>query len=441
VALQRTPMVVVGGRGPHGLALHLLLADLGLAGVATLVDPSPEWLPLYGATGAAHAVEHLRSPRELDFALGDPSRAMTAWVDPVNQTRPLGDVYALGELRDARSLSEMPAERRARRCDFFRYANSLAHRSAADSVVVQSAVEGVARTPGGWRLALSCGGELEAAVVLLASGSGGHRYLPQPWRVWWQHLPAGRAWHVFDPRVRDLDLQGQRLAVVGSSNAAAFEAAIDAARRGARVTLLSRREAPIERQLPIDPYWFDPEVMQTLQQMPTAKRLRELKKRFVPKSTLPGTSALARSLGVRVLGNARVRFATELWGGVQLQWRDALGERAEHFDLLWAATGVEPRPRELPFLRDAVLAARAPVVVGGPARGLPITTPTGEWQGMPGLFPLGHFALGAVGFGAGTLASASRLLPLRLPAILAAAGVDAGVRAWRAAPQPLEAVA
>lgn len=63
--VERVPMAVIGGRGPHGLALHLLLSDLGLAGVARLIDPSPEWLPLYAATGAAHAVEHLRSPAEL----------------------------------------------------------------------------------------------------------------------------------------------------------------------------------------------------------------------------------------------------------------------------------------------------------------------------------------------------------------------------------------
>jgi hypothetical protein len=60
---------------------------------------------------------------------------------------------------------------------------------------------------------------------------------------------------------------------------------------------------------------------------------------------------------------------------------------------------------------------------------------------MPGLYPFGHFALSAIGYAAPTLASATRWLPLRLPEILAAAGIDPGRRALRAAPQPLEVVA
>lgn len=439
--IQRTRIAVIGGRGPHGLALHLLLSDLGLAEEALLIDPAASWLPLYSASGAAHAAEHLRSPRELDFALGDPSRSMVRWFDAASGTTPLAGVYSIEEARDPRAMGEVPPERRARRSDFHRYAQQVAAASGAAERLVFGAVERLCRTSEGWRLHLAGGDAVDARVVLLASGSSDHLYLPQPWRLWWQHLPKGRVAHTFDAATREHDLKGRSLAVVGSSNAAAYEAAIAAARRGARVTLLSRREAPIERQLPIDPYWFDPEVMQTLQRLPTARRLRELKKRFVPKSTLPGTSALARSLGVRVLHSARIRFATELWGGVQLQWRDAVGERAEPFDFLWAASGIEPRPRELPFLREAAQSARAPVIVGGPARGLPITTESGEWQGMPGVYPLGHFALGAVGFGAATLASASRLLPLRLPSLLAQAGLEPGARARRAAPHPLEAVA
>jgi hypothetical protein len=55
---------------------------------------------------------------------------------------------------------------------------------------------------------------------------------------------------------------------------------------------------------------------------------------------------------VRLVFDARVRVATELWGGVQVQWRDgsASGPSAS---TVWAATGGEPRPRDLPFLRGA----------------------------------------------------------------------------------------
>lgn len=231
----------------------------------------------------------------------------------------------------------------------------------------------VSRRAEGWRLELSDGGVVDARVVLLASGSSAHHYLPHAWRVWWRHLPVERVGHVFDSRLRSIEVAGQSLAILGSSNAASWEAAIAAARRGARVTLFCRREAAIERQLPIDPYWFAVTVMRQMLQMPTAKRLRALKQRFVPKSTLPGSRELARSLGVRLRHAAR-------------------------FDLVWAATGVDPQV-------------------------------------------LGHFALAAIGYAAPTLASATRYLPLRLAEMLAQAGIDPGRRAVRRAPEPLEAVA
>lgn len=95
----------------------------------------------------------------------------------------------------------------------------------------------VSRRAEGWRLELSDGGVVDARVVLLASGSSAHHYLPHAWRVWWRHLPVERVGHVFDPRLRSIEVAGQSLAILGSSNAASWEAAIAAARRGARVTL------------------------------------------------------------------------------------------------------------------------------------------------------------------------------------------------------------
>ena len=44
------PLTVVGGRGPHGLALHLLMQDRGLTGYA-LVDPRAAFLALRQLSG------------------------------------------------------------------------------------------------------------------------------------------------------------------------------------------------------------------------------------------------------------------------------------------------------------------------------------------------------------------------------------------------------
>lgn len=48
--MDSVPLTVVGGRGPHGLALHLWLQDRGVTGYR-LVDAADDWLPLYGPSG------------------------------------------------------------------------------------------------------------------------------------------------------------------------------------------------------------------------------------------------------------------------------------------------------------------------------------------------------------------------------------------------------
>ncbi|CAN5843205.1 hypothetical protein BH23DEI1_BH23DEI1_21030 [soil metagenome] len=434
--MRDVPITVVGGRGPHGLALHLWLADRGLAGCAALVDPAPHWLPTYDDAGPARATVHLRSPRELDFALGDPSRSMTCWRD-ADGSRPLADVYCLGEAEDPHANATVAPSRRVGRHAFWRYANDVARRSGADQHVREARVERLVPAGDRWLVHLDDGDTFRTAVVLLASGIVPHLRLPEPWRAWWCHLPPERATHALAASLDDASLPGSSVAILGSSNAATWELACAAARRGAAVTIVCRRGATIERQLPFDPAWFRTETMRAFIAQDPKVRLRTLKKTHIPRSTLPGSTRRAAALGVRVLPFARVRFATPLWGGIQLQWADARGERAERFDRVWASTGVEPRPRALPFMRDAVGGGRGPVVIGGPARHLPVMDDAGRWKGMPPLYPLGHLALPRCGLAAATLASAGRYLPLLMDDVLADAGIDPGARAMRPAPDPL----
>jgi len=438
--LPDRPITVVGGRGPHGLALHLWMRDRGLEGCYALVDPSPVWLPLYGDDGPARFTECLRSPRELDFALGDVDRSMTAWRD-ADGTRPMADVYALAEAADPHANAAIGPARRVPRRAFVRYAHDLAKRSGADEHVVHAALHALVPEDGGWRVELDDGRAFRTSVVLLATGMAPHLRVPAPWEAWWRHLPSGVAELALRADGAPERLRGRRVAVLGSSNVATWEAAVHAARAGAEVTLLCRRSAPIERQFPFDVAWFDPQAMAAFARLEPRDRLRRLKRTFVPKSTPPGSRAAAEAAGVRLVFDARVRFATELWGGVQVQWRDARGERAERFDRVWASTGGDPRPRELPFLAGAIGGGRGPVVVGGPARHLPITDACGRWRNLPPLYPLGHLAFPRAGFAVTTLASASRYLPQLMPSVLEDAGVDPGRRASRRAPDPLEVAA
>jgi hypothetical protein len=134
-------------------------------------------------------------------------------------------------------------------------------------------------------------------------------------------------------------------------------------------------------------------------------------------------AARAAALGVRALHYARVQYATELWGGVQLQYKTTEGMHAERFDLVLAATGVSPRLKELPLIAEAARVRKAPVVVSGPARGRPILDEAGRWKNLPPLYPVGAHALTRAGFAANTLASATVYLPLTMPHILGDAGL------------------
>lgn len=198
------------------------------------------------------AVGELRSPHELDFLLGSAERAMGAFVDD-DGSSPLANVYSLADAAcESFSMSTTLAQR-APRLAFWRYANCVARRSGADAHVLKGEVVRLeplsSAREDGWRVYLRGGDCFETAAVVLATGLGPHLRIPLPWQSWWQHLPEKNRAHALELRYAD-DLVGKRVVVAGSSNLGAWETAIRAAERGAKVTLLSRAPAPIEWQLP-----------------------------------------------------------------------------------------------------------------------------------------------------------------------------------------------
>ena len=414
------PLTVVGGRGPHGLALHLLMQDRGLTGYV-LVDLAPHWLPLYGPSGPMQATGFLRSPRELDFSLGCEARRMTRFRE--GDTFPLANVYSLKDAACDHFNEHTTPAHRAPRAAFWRYANCVAKTSGADERVIRAEVTKLEPTHDHWRVSLSNGDTFTTSAVVLATGLQPHLFVPRPWRVWWQHLPAGRAHHAFKLDYGHPELAGSRVAVLGSSNIATWEAAIKLAEAGAKVTLLSRYFNPVERQLPFAPFWFDRDFIAHFMGLPWAERKRLLKKPRIPASSLPGMAAHAERLGVRVIHHARVQYGSELWGGVQLHYKTPEGMQVERFDHLVAATGASPKVRGLDFLADAARSRKAPIVVDGMGRYRPILDDAGRWKNLPPLYPLGAHALARAGHAANTLASATVCLPLTLPNILADAGI------------------
>lgn len=420
---RRTPIAIIGGRGPHGLALHLLLRDRGLEGTYTLIDDAAEWLPSYGTQGPMQHVTHLRSPNEFDFTLGDSSRSMAAWRDARGE-HPLSDVYSLAMANDAHFNEHEASERhRARRSDFHAYASDLARCSHADDHVVQGRVTNATPKADGWTLELDTGDEVDATVLLVAVGVGRQRYIPEKWRDWWFQLPDSLRRHSFDG-APEASSRPRHVAIVGSSNSSTWETAIAYADNGAHVTLLSRHPNPVERQFPFPTRWCSPDTITSFANKSNSDRKRMLKKAHIPRSTVPGSAERASKREIRIKHHARVRHIDEAFGQAQVVYDEASsGRKVERFDLVVAATGASPRIRELPFLAHAARSTKAPVNVGGPTRNTPILDPIGRWKGLPPIYPLGAFAFGRVGYAALTLASASHVLPLMLDDIASDAGL------------------
>lgn len=413
-------ITVIGGRGPHGLAFHLLMQDLGLKNYR-LVDSANDWLNLYGPQGPMQAVSHLRSPKELDFSLGQSERSMTSFQAD-DGSYPLTNVYSLEDAKkDAFNETTTDAQRAPRNA-FYTYANCLAKKSNADSHVTNARVTKLEPCGKVWRVYLDTHEVFTSRVILLATGLMPHLYIPRIWRAWWSQLPADRVHHAFNLNYQD-SFKAKRVAVIGSSNTATWEAATKLAKLGAKVSLLCRYINPIERQLPFAAHWFDKNHMQAFKQLSWKERKKELKKPRVPASSLPGAARKAKEAGVDIHYYARAQYASELWGGVQLAYKNTNGMKIEQFDHIIAATGSSPRIKELPFVAEAAREYKAPVIVDGIGRYNPILDHQGRWKNLPPIYPLGAYALTRAGHAANTLASATVYLPCLAPDILQDAGL------------------
>jgi hypothetical protein len=397
------------------------MQERGLTGYK-LVDAAPHWLPLYGPDGPMKAVGYLRSPKELDFSLGNDSRAMSHFTDE-DGSRPLANVYSLNDADDDTFNESTTEANRTPRLAFWKYANCIAKTSGADEHVVQANVDRLEPHGNCWNVHLSNGQAFTTRAIVLATGLRPHLRIPRPWQSWWQHLPKEQAQHALACNYKAEEFANKKVAVLGSSNIATWEAAIKLAQVGANVTLLSRALNPIEWQLPFHPQWFKENFMKAFIAKDAKERLRILRKTHVPASALPGMEKKARDLGATIHHYARVLYGTPFWNGIQLLYRLQNGEKTEQFDAVVAATGVSPKLRDLPMLSQAAQERKAPVVVGGPIRNRPILDDNGRWKNLPPIYPMGSHALMRAGLAANTLASAVVYLPLTMPHILEDAGL------------------
>jgi len=431
-------------------------------------------LPLYSPQGAT-AVRHLRSPRELDFSLGDNQRSMANFVDS-DGTRPLAGVYGL---QDAQQNPQQP-QQHAERSTFWRYANHVAKQSKADDYLVAEAARRLepdtTSTPTRWRITTTSGHIIRARAVILATGLVPHYQAPRTW-LWWEHLPAhnkalalqppqlpspqapsqqapsqqapsqqapsqqASSGQALMPILNREQLAGKRVVVVGSSNLTAWETATSAAQLGAQVTMLVRAQRPTVQTLPFDATWFTETCVRHFSQLPQAQRLRQLNC-YRPTSIMPITLQEACEHHIKVHVGAKVRSAVEdgrgvqilyAWSGCTLDTKNShpeqviteqvarSGEHSVHADIMIAATGATLRLKEHALVSEVARAYRAPIFTQGMQKHLPILgqEPLGGWKNLPPLFPVGAYARGVAGLAADSMASATVYLPLVLEQLLA----------------------
>ncbi|MEM6429943.1 MAG: NAD(P)-binding domain-containing protein, partial [Deinococcota bacterium] len=378
-------LCIIGGRGPHGLAAHLYLQDRGFTDYC-LLDPASSWLPLYSPDGIA-SVKHLRSPRELDFSLGDSRRSMANFVAE-DGSRPLANVYSLQDMQQKHPRGDCWPRQHAERRVFWHYANALAEQSKAVDYLIPEAAQRLEHDGSHWHITTSDGNCVRARAVILATGLLPHIQAPRSW-WWWQHLPAERKALALQPSAKNTALNnvaGKRVVVVGSSNLSAWETATHAAQLGAEVTLLVRAQQPTVQTLPFAAHWFTESFMREFCELPQAQRLRQLN-RYRPTSIMPVTLQDACAAGVEVRLGARVRSAVAdgrgvqllyAWSGCQLDLENSrpercvtqqlahAGEHSIYADIIVAATGAALRLKELSLVQDAARMHRGPVLTQGP---------------------------------------------------------------------------
>jgi hypothetical protein len=365
--------VAIVGAGPHGLAmaLHLLERDAGMVEDLAVFDPCG-WLGTWHDQFARLEIDRLRSP-------GIPG------CDP----------YDLGGWRGARGVEDgrpdgVPATRTfARRCARLLDDAGLAER--VQLVGVQQLAAGPDRTI----LTLADGSTMSARHVVLAVNPA-RRRLPN-WVFDAFPAPPDSIAHADDVDLRTLDLAGEAVVVVGGGPTAGH-LALGAARRGAQVTLLSRR--PLRQStFDTDLGWLGP------RQLDAYHRLRTPEERLraclvardggsVPAWMMRRLRHLEADGSLELVAPGRVCGSRFRDGRIELVLGDESIRRAHR---VWLATDTQPDVTA--HRLTAQLLDDHPIPQVG---GWPVLDDSLRWPGT-GVHLLGRMAMLALGPAAGNL--------------------------------------
>jgi hypothetical protein len=303
---------LIVGAGPAGLACALALRCHAGDDDVRVVDPSGRWLAAWDERFAAQDIRHLRSPA-------------------VHHPHP--DPFALiaegqeGLLRSGGT--QLPTSAR-----FARFCHDVVARAGLTHAVEPASVTGLRLDDDGRaRATLDTGEVLRPGRVVLATNTR-QRVTPPAFT----HL-------VEDPRVRfgdrahveETPTDGRLLVVGGGLSAAHL--AVGAARRGAEVTMATRRGLTV-RRFDVHPSWLGPRKRRPFEREPDpAVRRREIDRArgggSIPARIRRELDQCIEAGSLRLMERCSIEAATATPRGVLVD----LDGGAQPFDEVWLATG------------------------------------------------------------------------------------------------------
>jgi hypothetical protein len=332
-------MTLIVGAGPAGLAVALALRCHGADGNLQVVDPAGRWMAAWHQRFASQDIACLRSP-----AVHHPHPDAFALLAAGHE----GLVHSGG--------THLPTTDR--------------FRSFCDDLVTGAGLDRAVETATAVRLAVDDDGSPE---VTLADGE-----VRRPHRVVLATnarrgvVPPAFRPFIDDPRVSHGDRAdvrrtppGGRVLVVGGGLSAAH-LALGAARRGAQVTLVSRRRLAV-RRFDVHPTWLGPRKRRPFEREPDPVARRRAVDRARGGGSIP--ARVRRELDACVAaGTMRILERSEITSVVATPDHLAVdvGERTLEVDIAWLATGGRIDVAHDPMCSDLVAREATTIVDGLP---------------------------------------------------------------------------
>ncbi len=391
--------LAIVGAGPHALTLvtHLLQKKKSMRGKFIAFDPTGTWMSQWDRQFAAFEIPHLRSPA-------------------VHQPDP--DPHALRTFAASRP-SDLFAPYDLPGTQLFRdFCQETIRRWQLQDCVYPAQVVEIKPLQDGRRsrfwLQLSNGQSIIARRVVIANG-GAVPNLPDWVGQIATSYPQDRLLHSHQVDLRELQLQGERVLIIGGGLTSGH-LALGAIQRGAQVLLMSRRTV-YDKLFDADPGWIGPKYLKGFWAEPDLHtRWLMIQQARNGGSMTPSVLAQLR----RFERDGKMIFY-EQCGVSQAEWSDqswqihcnnsAIHECIHHqqIDRIWVATGSQLDARNHPLLKDVLDAYPMEVV-----NGLPVVDEHLRWQGCE-LFIMGGLAALRVGPAArnlsGARAASDRIVP------------------------------